>query len=121
MRTDNMDEIVRPLPDVSPAATPRTARGSRLACAHAAVALPDPDPPTSRSPATHDHHGGDPRLAPIIADVRARLAPACAHLPPESFERLVQRIAVTKLRWARAEEATRRRFARWLFPPPDEQ
>ena len=69
-------------------------------------------------PALYDPTGpDDPRLAPVVADLRARLALVCAHLPAESFDALVRRIAHTKLRWAREEEAVRRRFATLLQPP----
>lgn len=76
------------------------------------------DPRTSRPPAPYDPIGpDDPRLAPVVADVRERLAHVCAHLPADSFDVLVRRIAQTKLRWMREEEAARRRFATQLQPP----
>ena len=41
----------------------------------------------------------DPALARVVADVAARLRPACAHLAAGEFDRLVLGIACTKRRW----------------------
>jgi hypothetical protein len=37
----------------------------------------------------------------LLVEIAARLERACAHLEPESFAALVQRIAERKLRWTR--------------------
>ena len=42
----------------------------------------------------------DPRLEPLLADLRARLRPVLGDMPPDAFEALVREIAETKLRWA---------------------
>ena len=49
----------------------------------------------------------DPRLAAVLADVRARLQRACAAMAPDAFEALVHTIAARKLRWAVREEEER--------------
>lgn len=59
----------------------------------------------SRDGTVHDgtvHDGNvlpDPRLAPHVAWLAARLGPACRHLDPPAFQALVERIARTQLRW----------------------
>lgn len=42
----------------------------------------------------------DPRLAPQMAGLAARLGPACRHWEPAAFAALVERIARMQLRWS---------------------
>ena len=49
----------------------------------------------------------DPRMATLRADVAQRLRGACAHLPPDRFETLVDDICAMKLRAVSAKSARR--------------
>ena len=64
---------------------------SRIASRHAPVMPQPPDPHRAALMATG--------MADVMADVRRRLAPACASLAPEAFEALVRQISERKLAW----------------------
>jgi hypothetical protein len=55
------------------------------------------------TPAVDRHLAPEVRLARLTADIAARLRPACAAMPPATFDALVEDIARLKLRWAEAE------------------
>ena len=52
------------------------------------------------TPAADRHLAPEVRLARLTADVAARLRPACAAMPPATFDGLVNDIVRLKLRWA---------------------